>query len=226
MLLGTPKIDSFATAYTLHFGYEPFGTYINQSLKICDIDSDGYDDIIILLTNSYRIYVYRGGNILDSLPSDSAWSDADVITTGRIHDSESMYICSLSYYGDTGKIKFIPFSKSNFKLNPTDSLYCNLESMGTWEGGFTITDIFGHGNGLQDIIISGGDACVFRGGKTISEQPSFIFHPPLNANTTIGWTLLDAGDMAGYGYHFLLCADPEGGPMEPVPFLYIPSAKD
>lgn len=66
---------------------------------------------------------------------------------------------------------------------------------------------------VDDILIGNGNADevrVYAGGAKIESQPSFIFHKPFQtSSTTFGQTIVNVGDINGYGYNSLLVTDPE-----------------
>ena len=220
VLLGTPKIDSFVTAYTLNFGRNEFAGYpwYNQEVVVYDCDSDGYDDILVEVLGANKLLYYRGGKTLDSLPSDSENIFAQQMSIGHIYDTSKMYLVTYNHpRKDSVYIYTIPLGK-DFKFKATDSIICNVDSGGADDGGFALADVYGRN--IEDIIIGGIDAFVFKGGTTISGTPTFIFHHPSYVPYDLGRIILDAGDISGHGYHYLLFADYEALGDEGAIYLY------
>ncbi len=222
VLLGTPKIDSFKTAFTLHLGNGAFGTNDNMfehEVILQDCDSDGYDDIVIsAYFNTFgvgKIYLYRGGQPPDSLPADSAVMPAEQLVVGHVHDATKLYLTTYwwqgapkGFYMDTVYILLIPLGK-NFKLIPEDTILCNTDSGGTVSVGYALMDV--DGDGVEDIVIGTTSATlVYKGGTNIMPTPKFIFRPlPSLLYFDYGAKIVDVGDATGRGYHSILVADPD-----------------
>ena len=221
VLLGTPKIDSFVIAFSLKAGSFDFGGYnIMNEVLVHDFDSDGFDDIIVdeAGTGTGYLFYYRGGVNIDSTPSMIIKSTAQQLAVGHVKDTSTMYLVTYNHPGiDSVYIYTIPLGK-DFKFKATDSIICNVDSGGADDGGFALADVYGRN--IEDIIIGGINAFVFKGGTTISGTPTFIFHHPSYVPYDLGRIILDAGDISGHGYHYLLFADYEALGDEGAIYLY------
>jgi len=231
LLLGTQKIDSFVTAFTLNEGTGVFyhlPSYRHLNALTFDVNQDGYDDFI-LCEGGYsdsigdpigRLLYFKGGPTIDSFPAETltgkSLSDfiGTGIITGKIRDSSTYYLIELrwysaKYYSDTVTLALYPIC-SNFHLFPTDSVICRFTTGGSFSGGVILTKLYGDDT-VDDILLGDtwGDVLVYRGGDSISPIPTdTIRRPFVTESATFGANIVNVGDITHRGYSVLAIADP------------------
>lgn len=229
VLLGTARIDSFKTAFVLHEGNFAFANdcraCMNHAVVAYDADSDGYDDILIAEPafddSKGRIYVFKGGPVLDSLPTDSLIGIsrfnpcAGLLAVGHVHNNFENELLDLRWYDgggtryDTIYIASFTLGKK-FRLFPKDTIMCLLDTVEHFTKGFCIVDV--DNDSIQDILLGRGDAVMgYKGGTIISSTSTFQFSKPhYQFSTQFGDQIIPVDDMTGKGYPSLLVTDPEG----------------
>lgn len=224
-LLGTEHVDSFRTAFVLHncTDFE----YSQTNILIADCDSDGFDDVLLSERNYDgpglllgRIRLFRGGATLDSVPAAVLQGEnmlnfvGGQLALGHVRDTKTLFVVEARWYhakynSDTVSLMLYPLGP-NFRLFPSDTIVCHLDTLGTFSRGFLITDA--NGDSVDDIVLGAADgAQVFQGGIAVSPHPTYYFHKPVSTGSaTFGQKLVNVGDVTGFGYPSLLVTDPDG----------------
>jgi hypothetical protein len=232
ILLGTPKIDSFDTVVAMrNLKFEN----LENEIIVADLDSNGYDDALILAREDSKAYLFKGGAFFDSTPAITphAVAASQFLSVGKVRNRSQVYLCESREHLDTVWVNLYPCGPAFSFDHWSDSVLCTIDTSrySNLSNGFSTIDA--DGDGVDDIFLSGYDndykpsfkinttIFVYKGGANIDKLPTYYFHRPFQTNSsTFGTQMIDVGDVTGNKYHSLLVNDPDAYMGGGAIFLY------
>lgn len=240
VLFGTPLVNSFIYAHVFQeagrFDFNLTG------LVVADCNGDGYDDLVVSdmdYVDSLHVLVgrelfYKGGPNFDSIPADSLIGrEGDriggTLIVAHVRDASHEFLCEHRFIPNSGtgryfhKRIFLSSLGPNFRLQPTDTIYCTYDSVSNGQlayGGYSF-DV--DADSVEDIVMAaGGVVMAYKGGSHIDSLPTYYFTTPFPNGTTtyFGSTILDVGDISAHGYHSMLVTDPEANGVNGAIYIY------
>jgi len=232
VLFGTDTIGKFDTAMVLH-GEPTDLQFTNTSIVVAPFDSTRYDGIVISDINGAnetgRLLYYRGGTILDTIPTEIVTGISrqqfvgGYIATGHIRDKSKECLVETRSHGKYADVFLYPFGHG-FTLTPSDTFTINEDTnQAGFMGSFVIADA--DGDGIDDMILgSYSEVLIYKGGETINPHVTYLLHPPPNVQVaSFAVIITDVGDITGRGYHTIVVSyptDSNNGYLNGAVYLY------
>ncbi len=219
-----PPEDTLPDAYqTRNFtGFAPGDNYGNSVSSAGDVNSDGYDDIIVgapyndgIAANTGRAYIYFGGLNVNSVPdivlsgeSAQNYFGYSVSSAGDVNrDGYSDVIVGAYAYSNRGRA-YIYFGGTGMN-NIADVVMTGDTSSNFGMSVSKAGDV--NGDGYSDVIIGAmkynnytGRAYLFYGGSVMNNIADVIMTGE-NVNSDFGFSVSSAGDVNADGFSDVIC---------------------